>query len=113
MDQKLIAGIGNIYADEILWEAKIHPLTAANKLDEKETSALYTAIRKILTEAVKLRGTSTSDYRDTEGKKGRYGDIRRVYRRTGLPCPRDGEKIKRITVGGRGTHFCPKEQVLK
>lgn len=113
MDQSLIAGIGNIYADEILFKAKIHPLTSANKFNPSETKKLYDSIKDILTKAIKLRGTSTSDFRDTEGKKGRFGETLSVYRRTGLPCPNDGTPIERIVVGGRGTHFCPLEQVRK
>lgn len=112
MDQKSIAGIGNIYADEILYDAKIHPLTSAEKISEAKTRALHSSIKKILTEAIKLRGTSVSDFRDTSGKMGKYGEVRRVYRRAGLPCASDGTLVKRIVVGGRGTHFCPKEQVL-
>jgi formamidopyrimidine-DNA glycosylase len=111
MDQSVIAGIGNIYADEILWASKIHPLTPANLLTDAEITELHKNIRKILTKAVKLRGTSTSDFRDTEGKKGEFGQMLNVYRRTGLPCPNDGTPIKRIVVGGRGTHFCPTEQI--
>jgi len=107
MDQKLVAGIGNIYADEILWEAKVHPLKKAKDLNQEEVSDIYIAILKILKKAVEMRGTSTSDFRDTEGKKGKYGDVRNVYRRTGEPCPRDGTPIERISVGDRGTHFCP------
>jgi formamidopyrimidine-DNA glycosylase len=113
MDQENIAGIGNIYADEILFESKVHPLQPANTIPIEKVSAMYQTIRNILAKAVKFRGTSTSDFRDTEGKKGGFGEVLKVYRRTGLPCPNDGTPIKRITVGGRGTHFCPKEQVLE
>lgn len=112
MDQKNIAGIGNIYADEILWEIKVHPETKANDIPDNKVKELYSAIKKILTQAIEFRGTSTSDFRDTSGKKGRYGDIRKVYRRTGLPCPRDKTPIERIVIGGRGTHFCPTCQKL-
>lgn len=111
MDQTLIAGIGNIYADEILWKSKVHPLTPAASLSPAETDTIYKNIKEVLAQAIKLRGTSTSDFRDTEGKKGKFGEVLGVYRRTGLPCPNDGTPIKRIVVGGRGTHFCPKEQV--
>lgn len=113
MDQSNIAGIGNIYADEILYTAKIHPLQNANTLTDEDIKNTYAAIKNILRKAVKLRGTSTSDFRDTKGKKGEFGNALKVYRRTGLPCEADGTPIKRIVVGGRGTHFCPKEQVLK
>jgi len=112
MDQTKIAGIGNIYADEILFDAKIHPERDATDFSEEEKKALFDSIKKILKKAVELRGTSVSDFRDTEGKKGAYGDVRLVYRKTGENCPDscDG-KVKRIVVGGRGTHFCPKCQL--
>ncbi|MBI4992389.1 MAG: bifunctional DNA-formamidopyrimidine glycosylase/DNA-(apurinic or apyrimidinic site) lyase [Candidatus Harrisonbacteria bacterium] len=110
MDQEVIAGIGNIYSDDILWKAKVHPLKSANKLSIKELNGLWKAMREILSKAVKLRGTSTSDYRDTAGKKGGYTEERLVYQREGEPCRRCRVKIKRITVGGRSAHFCPKCQ---
>lgn len=107
MEQKLIAGIGNIYADEILFDAKIHPQKSANSLDENQTKTLFDSIQKILNLALENRGTSTSDYRDARGKKGNYGNIRKVYRKTGEPCPNNcGGNIERISLGGRGTHFC-------
>ncbi len=110
MDQSQIAGIGNIYADEILWASRVHPLTPANKLNAEEVEAIYENAKKILSESLKRRGTSTSDFRDTEGKPGTFGEFRNVYRRTDLPCPVCGGPIARITVGGRGTHFCPRCQ---
>ncbi len=111
MDQANIAGIGNIYADEILFQAKIHPLTPAASLSEDEIAALYKATKVVLTKAIKLRGTSTSDFRDTQGKKGEFGQALSVYRQTNRPCPKDGTPIKRIVVGGRGTHYCPACQI--
>ncbi|MDD3481225.1 MAG: bifunctional DNA-formamidopyrimidine glycosylase/DNA-(apurinic or apyrimidinic site) lyase [Patescibacteria group bacterium] len=113
MDQKNIAGIGNIYADEILYRAQVHPLTKADNLNEAEIAAIYQATKGILKEAIKLRGTSTSDFRDTEGEKGKYGMKLAVYKKNGQPCPNDGALIERIVVGGRGTHFCPLEQKEK
>jgi len=107
MDQTNIAGIGNIYADEILWEAKVHPGTPANLLTKDDADLLHGIIVDVLAKAVKLRGTSTSDYRDTKGQKGSYESELKAYRRTGLPCPRCKTPIKRISLGGRGTHFCP------
>lgn len=107
MDQKQIAGIGNIYADEILWEVKIHPLTLANKISDDKIEKLHHVIQKILKEAILKRGTSISDFRDLDGKKGEYGKLLKAYRQTGLPCSRDRTPIERISVGGRGTHFCP------
>jgi len=110
MDQKMIAGIGNIYADEILWASRVHPLSPANKLPRKDVEAIYENTKKILSESLKRRGTSTSDFRDTSGAPGTFGDFRNVYRRTDLPCPVCGGPIARISLGGRGTHFCPKCQ---
>jgi len=112
-DQTIIAGIGNIYVDEALWEAKTHPLTKAGLLTDQEIAALHTGITIVLTDALKYLGTSMDMYRRTTGEKGEYEQHRRVYRRDGQPCPRCKTTIKRITVGGRGTHFCPKEQVQK
>jgi len=112
MDPYVISGIGNIYSDDILWEAKIHPFRPAKSLNKKELKSTFLAIKKILTQAVKLRGTSISDYRDVEGKKGYYVDKRRVYRREGEKCLRCKSEIKRVKMGGRSAHFCPKCQKL-
>ena len=112
MDPYVISGIGNIYSDDILWEAKIHPFRLAKSLDKKELKGIFLAVKKILTQAVKLRGTSISDYRDVEGKKGYYVDKRRVYRREGEKCLRCKSEIKRVKMGGRSAHFCPKCQKL-
>ena len=122
MDQNVVSGIGNIYSDEILFVAKIHPLKKAEKLGDKELRAVFEATKKILKKAVKLRGTSTSDYRDTAGKAGRYTEVRLVYQREGEKCPRlrqgfggqarkCGGIIKRIKIGGRSAHFCPYCQI--
>lgn len=110
MDQEVIAGIGNIYSDEILWQAKIHPFKPANHLAGKELKILWLAMRQILKKAVRLRGISTSDYRDTAGKPGAYTRTRLVYQREGEPCQRCQNLIKRIKIGGRSAHFCPKCQ---
>lgn len=112
MDQEVIAGIGNIYSDDILWKAKIHPFKPANKLSQKELRELWKAMREILTKALKLRGTSISDYRDTAGKEGYYADYRLVYQRESEPCQRCKTKIKRVKIGGRSAHFCPRCQKL-
>lgn len=110
LDPVVIAGIGNIYSDEILWRAKVYPLKPANSLDNKKLKAVYLAMKEILNKAVKLRGTSTSDFRDTAGLPGSYTDARAVYQREGESCPRCGAPIKRIKIGGRSAHFCPKCQ---
>ena len=113
MDQSFITGIGNIYADEILWLAKIHPLTKIEKLKEKQIRTLYDSVRKILNKALKLRGSSIDDYRDAEGRIGTYHLTRYAYQREGEPCQRCHTLIKRIKIGGRSTHFCPKCQKLQ
>lgn len=110
MDQTVIAGIGNIYSDEILFEAKIRPLKEAPRLTLAELKRIYQAIKKILKKAVELRGTSISDFRDLEGKRGSFGKVRKVYRKDGEKCPRCSAKIKRIKLAGRSAHFCPKCQ---
>ncbi len=108
MDQNIVSGIGNIYADDILFTVKIHPLMKVEHLNDKELKAIFEATKKILKKAVKLRGTSTSDYRDTSGKKGGYGNVRLVYQREGEKCSNKcGGIIKRIKIGGRSAHFCP------
>jgi len=112
MDQEVIAGIGNIYSSDILWMAKVHPFKSAKKLSEKELKATWQAIHKVLPRALKLRGTSVSDFRDTAGEKGKYGNVLLAYRREGEPCRRCGTKIKRVKLGGRSAHYCPKCQVL-
>jgi formamidopyrimidine-DNA glycosylase len=110
MDQAVIAGIGNIYSDEILFDAKVHPSKIISNLSEKEKRAIYSAIKKILSLGVKLRGESFSDYRRTLGQKGFYDKARKVYRRTGEKCPSCDGIIERIKIGGRSAHFCPKCQ---
>lgn len=110
MDQAVIAGIGNIYSDEILYLAKIHPLKRANALSDKELEGLYSAMKKILKKALKLRGVSLSDFRDTFGKPGGYGKSRLVYRREGERCSRSNGIIKRIKIGDRSAHYCPRCQ---
>lgn len=112
MDQAVVSGIGNIYASDILWLAKIHPLKPANQLKEAELRIIWSASKKILKQALKLRGTSTADFRDTAGKKGHYGEVRLVYQRTGLPCRRCKTLIKRLKDGGRSAFYCPKCQKL-
>ena len=112
MNQEVIAGIGNIYSDEILWSSKVHPERETLKLSEKELKRIYGAIKDILKKGVELKGTSISDYRDVEGKKGKFGDIRKVYRREGEKCPRCKTVISRKKVGGRSAHFCSVCQTL-
>ncbi len=114
MDQNIVSGIGNIYADEILFIARVHPLRKVEKVSDEDLKKIFNAIKSILKKAVKLRGTSTSDYRDTAGRPGRYGNVRLVYQREGEPCPRPcSGKIARLKIGGRSAHFCPSCQELK
>jgi len=110
MDQKVISGIGNIYSDESLFEAKISPLREARTLKEKELRALYNALGKVLKKAIEVQGESISDYRLPSGEKGGFDPLRKVYRRKGEKCPRCGAIIKKVKIGGRSAHFCPKCQ---
>lgn len=112
LDQEVIAGIGNIYSDEALWQAKIHPFKPSNQLTSRQLTNLYKAIRKVLNSSLSVRGSSLRDFRDTEGKEGGYIKIRKVYSRENLPCYRCGVKIKRIKMGVRSAHLCPKCQKL-
>lgn len=112
MDPAFIAGIGNIYADEILWVAKIHPLARVEKLKKETLRKIYLAMRFVLKKALKLRGASIDDYRDAFGRRGGYDKVRYVYQREDEPCPRCGTKIQRIKIGGRSACFCPRCQRL-
>ena len=107
MDQAMIAGVGNIYADESLWCAKIHPEMSANKLSNDQVSKLFDCVQKVLKEGIKDRGTSVDMYLDLFGEKGKHAQNLQVFRKNGQACPRCGIIIKKTRVGGRGTHFCP------
>jgi len=107
LDQSVVAGIGNIYADESLWGAKIHPQRLVNSLSEDEMTLLYTEMRAVMNLAVEKGGSSNSTYVNAEGKRGSYMDFARVFRREGLACPRCGTTIEKMRVAGRGTHICP------
>jgi len=110
LDQRLIAGLGNIYVDESLFEAGIHPLKPANKLSNDEVKKLTTAIKATLRRAIRHRGSTLRDYRDAQGKAGGFQSLHRVYGRARKPCPICQTPIERIVLGGRSTHFCPKCQ---
>ena len=112
LDQSVIAGVGNIYADESLWGAKIHPKRLVNTLTEQEFTSLYTELRDVMNLAVEKGGSSNHTYVNAEGKKGSYMDFARVFRREGLPCPCCGTTIEKLRVAGRGTHICPHCQQL-
>lgn len=110
LDQGFLRGIGNIYADESLWRARIHPMRLAASLKREEVSRLYRAVRHVLEEAIRLRGSSVSDYVDSNGVEGEFQLRHRVYQRDGKSCFRCKAKIKRIIVAGRSSHFCPQCQ---
>ncbi len=113
LDQKVVAGIGNIYADEILFDARLHPRRKANTLSDAEWEALYAAIRKNLAAGVEHRGTTVRLYRDVLGRPGEHQNYLRVFEKHGKPCPRAcGGEVVRESVGGRPTHYCPRCQRL-
>lgn len=109
LDQRFVAGLGNIYVDESLWAARLHPLRTADTLGSGEVLRLHGAIREVLALAVSLRGTSLTEggYRDLTGNPGEMWGSLAVYGRTAEPCPRCSAAIERLVVGGRGTHVCP------
>ncbi|TME28661.1 MAG: bifunctional DNA-formamidopyrimidine glycosylase/DNA-(apurinic or apyrimidinic site) lyase [Chloroflexi bacterium] len=107
LDQRAIAGIGNIYAIEALWRAKIHPLRKAGSLRPADTLRLHEAIRWALRKGIRLGGASRRDYVDARGQRGRMQREFQVYGRAGEPCPRCGRPVVRTVVGGRGTFHCP------
>ena len=113
LNQKVIAGLGNIYADEVLFKSGIYPETLANRLTPTQISKLHKAIIEVLTEAIDNGGTTFSDFLNLLGVNGNYGNIAWVYRRTGEPCKICNTKIERIKLGGRSTHFCPQCQGSK
>jgi formamidopyrimidine-DNA glycosylase len=112
LDQTFIAGVGNIYADEALWRARLHPLRAADTLTPEEVRRLHRAIRAVLQQGIENRGASFTDYVGADGEPGENAERLSVYRRTGQPCLRCGRPISRIVVGQRSTHFCPRCQKL-
>ena len=117
LDQATVAGLGNIYVDESLWHAKIHPERRADTLSPLEIRRLHTAIRAVLRHAVDNGGTTTlgdgaTNFYSVAGHRGRNADALNVFRRDGLPCPRCGRILARSVVGQRGTHFCPACQPL-
>lgn len=107
LDQTVVAGIGNIYADESLWGAKIHPETLVRDLTNPQIKLLFTELQYVLKLAIEKGGSSNHTYVNAEGKKGSYMDFARVFRREKLPCPRCGTTIIKTKVAGRGTHTCP------
>jgi formamidopyrimidine-DNA glycosylase len=112
LDQTVIAGVGNIYADESLWGAKIHPSTLVKNLSAKQFHKLYDELIYVLKLAIEKGGSTDKNYVNAEGKSGSYLSFARVFRREGKPCPRCGTTIIKTRVAGRGTHLCPHCQKL-
>jgi len=110
LDQSVLRGMGNIYSDECLWWARIHPSRLAANLDRDAVRRLLKAVRKVLNEAIAKRGSSISNYRDSNGDMGEFQAHHRVYQRTGKKCFRCGTLIRHNIVAGRSTHFCPQCQ---
>lgn len=110
LDQRAFRGMGNIYSDESLWRARIHPTRLASSLKPAEAHRLFAAIRKILLQAIESKGSSIANYEDPEGQRGSFQLRHRVYQRTGEKCSRCGSIIRHSTVAGRSTHFCPRCQ---
>jgi formamidopyrimidine-DNA glycosylase len=110
LDQRLVAGVGNIYADEALFQARIHPLTPAGRLDAAAVRRLHRGLRSVMREAISWRGTTFRDFRDAAGHEGDFGRRLKVYARAGQPCPRCRTPVVQIKVAGRSSHFCPRCQ---
>lgn len=107
LSQRPVAGVGNIYADEALWASKIHPLTPAHRVPRRQIPLLVVMIKDILEASILAQGTTLNDYRTVNGEVGAYLSALKAYGHDGDPCPRCGAAIQKITVGGRGTYFCP------
>jgi formamidopyrimidine-DNA glycosylase len=110
LNQSVLRGVGNIYADESLWRAKIHPMRRGSELSKKQAQVLRRVLQDVLRKAILARGSSISDFLDVEGEPGEYQRHHRVYGREGKGCFRCGTPIRRVIVAGRSSHFCPKCQ---
>ena len=110
LDQSVVRGVGNIYADETLWRAQIHPAQLGSRLDKAELGKLYRVLQQVLRKAITLHGSSISDFLDADGMPGEYQRHHRVYGREGKPCFRCGMAIQRVIVAGRSSHYCPRCQ---
>ena len=110
LNQQGVSGLGNIYADEALFEACLHPLAQPEHVSPASARRLYRAVQKVLKQAVNLQGTSFRDYVDIEGRQGNFLQRLRVYQKTGGPCPRCQRPVRRIVIAGRSSHFCPRCQ---
>lgn len=112
LDQSVVAGLGNIYVDEVLWETKIHPLSQANTIPAEKVAQLHDNINSLIELAIAERGTTIHTYLDANGKTGGFQKMLQVYGHKGEPCVRCGTPLEKIKVNGRGTTFCPKCQVM-
>ena len=110
LDQSFISGIGNLYADEILHEARVDPARTVGSISPSEAGKVYRAMRSILIAAIEQRGTSFDLYVDARGRRGRYLDRLKIYGRAGEPCATCGGPVVKVRIAGRGTHFCPRCQ---
>jgi formamidopyrimidine-DNA glycosylase len=110
LDQRVIRGVGNIYADESLWRAQIHPAQLGARLEKAKLRKLYRKLQQVLQKAIALHGSSISDFLDADGMPGEYQQHHRVYGREGKPCFRCGMNIRRVIVAGRSSHYCPRCQ---
>lgn len=111
LDQTVLAGVGNIYADESLWGARIHPATLVKNVPKASILQLAEEIKTVMNIAIEKGGSTDKNYVNAEGKKGSYLEFARVFRREGEPCPRCGTTIEKTRVAGRGTHLCPVCQI--
>jgi formamidopyrimidine-DNA glycosylase len=110
LDQAFVAGVGNLYADEALWQARVHPLRSADSLSAAEVRRLAQAIKQVLVMGIERRGTSFSTYLDADGTPGENQEFLNAYGREGQACPRCGRPIRRLLIGQRSSHFCPRCQ---
>ena len=110
LDQQFLAGLGNIYVDEALWEARLHPLNASDRISDTQAARLHAAIQLVLSESIQKNGTTFMDFKFLGGQRGGYTDSLRVFRREGQACPRCGHVIRKLRVAQRGTHICEKCQ---
>ncbi len=110
LNQTFLGGLGNIYTDEALFAARIHPRTQTKRISRKRSAELFAAIQEVLAAAIEHRGSSVSDYVDGDGERGAFQNLHQVYGKADEPCPRCGTAIRRVVVGQRGTHFCPRCQ---
>jgi formamidopyrimidine-DNA glycosylase len=113
LDQRVVAGLGNIYVDESLFAAGIHPLTRSDRLKEQQVRRLDSSIKRTLLKALEHRGSTLRDYVDAQGGRGAFQKLHNVYNRAGEPCRQCGKSIRRIVLGGRSTCFCPTCQPRK